>query len=343
MNNLMDEYIEFTKKNLRKYMKLIFEKYYDNIIIEEYIKTYINARYYNIIHSEVVSRAFFKRILNELDYKKEILEKKLKNEEIKSDEKIIEYAEKVFEYILFFDNVRKVDNFKTINSIKEVVKNLAILRNEEFKIKTSKEFEDKLYKQIVDDMLEKEIYLENFEDDKFVLEMQNSKENEKIYYVTLLNNIKVSENYSQSAKNKAFNSRIVAEDKIKVEYIFLNIVSIKDILSGNFEDIYISTFESSLFKKEKKLESTLKLIDNQALKEKINININYEEYVTYNKKIKELIGQGYQFCITLDNTFKDIEKLENLKIFNIVILPKNIRLYNEITKKKKVYKNIMEK
>ena len=142
MNNLMDEYIEFTKKNLRKYMKIIFEKYYDNIVIDEYIKTYINARYYNITHSEVVSRAFFKRILNELEYKKEILERKLQKEEIKADERIIENAEKVFEYILFFDNVRKVDNFKTINSIKEVVKNLTILRNEKFKIKTKEDFED---------------------------------------------------------------------------------------------------------------------------------------------------------------------------------------------------------
>ena len=101
MNNLMDEYIEFTKKNLRKYMKIIFEKYYDNIVIDEYIKTYINARYYNITHSKVVSRAFFKRILNELEYKKEILERKLQKEEIKADERIIENAEKVFEYILF--------------------------------------------------------------------------------------------------------------------------------------------------------------------------------------------------------------------------------------------------
>lgn len=341
MNNLMDEYIEFTKKNLRKYMKIIFEKYYDNIVIDEYIKTYINARYYNITHSKVVSRAFFKRILNELEYKKEILERKLQKEEIKADERIIENAEKVFEYILFFDNVRKVDNFKTINSIKEVVKNLTILRNEKFKIKTKDDFEDKLYKQIVDDMLAKEIYLEKFEDDKFYLEMQNAKEN--IYYVTLLNNIKVSENYSERAKDKAFSSKIVAEDKIKIEYILLSIISLKDILSGNFDDIYISRFECSLFKKEKKLESTLNLIDNQALKEKINLNITYEEYVTYNKKINELIGQGYKFCITLDNTFKDIEKLENLKIFNIVILPKEIRQYNEISRKKKIYKNIIEK
>ena len=34
MNNLMDEYIEFTKKNLRKYMKIIFEKYYDRDIYD---------------------------------------------------------------------------------------------------------------------------------------------------------------------------------------------------------------------------------------------------------------------------------------------------------------------
>ena len=87
----------------------------------------------------------------------------------------------------------------------------------------------------------------------------------------------------------------------------------------------------------------MNLIDNQALKEKINLNITYEEYVTYNKKINELIGQGYKFCITLDNTFKDIEKLENLKIFNIVILPKEIRQYSEISRKKKIYKNIIEK
>ena len=62
-----------------------------------------------------------------------------------------------------------------------------------------------------------------------------SKENEKIYYVTLLNNIKVSENYSQSAKNKAFNSRIVAEDKIKVAIVGKYV---------QLEDSYISVMES---------------------------------------------------------------------------------------------------
>ena len=339
MNNLMDEYIEFTKKNLRKYMKIIFEKYYDNIVIDEYIKTYINARYYNITHSEVVSRAFFKRILNELEYKKEILERKLQKEEIKADERIIENAEKVFEYILFFDNVRKVDNFKTINSIKEVVKNLTILRNEKFKIKTKDDFEDKLYKQIVDDMLAKEIYLEKFEDDKFYLEMQNAKEN--IYYVTLLNNIKVSENYSERAKDKAFSSKIVAEDKIKIEYILLSTIAIRDIINGNFKDSYIAEFTTSLFKKKQKSEGILSLLGNEALQDKISLNISYEDYIKNQKSVLEYTKKGYNFTITLDDTIKNIEDVEKLKMFKLVITPENMHLYKEIKNNKTILKNVV--
>ena len=86
MKNLMDVYLSFTERKIKKYMKLIFNQYYDENIVNEYLRTYINARYYNITHSKVVSRAFFKRILNELEYKKEILERKLQKEEIKADE-----------------------------------------------------------------------------------------------------------------------------------------------------------------------------------------------------------------------------------------------------------------
>lgn len=343
MNNLMNEYIEFTKKNLNKYMKIIFEKYYDNIVIEEYIKTYINARYYNVVHSNVIAKAFFKRILNELEYKKDILEKRLENEEIKSDIRIIENSKKVFEYILFFDNVRKVDNFKTINSIKEVVKNLAVIREKEFQIKTNETFEEKIYKEIVDDMLKKDIYLDNFESEEFSLEIENLKEKNNIFDVILKNKIKVSENYSEHAKNKAFSTGIIAEDKLKIEYILLSIIVIKDILNGNFSDIYTAEFEKNLLKKPQKLESILQLINNQALKEKINLKLNYEEYENNKQLIQELIGKGYHFAIILDNSFKDIEQLENLKLFNIVIVNNNIKLYNEINKKRKIYTNIIEK
>ena len=50
MKNLMDVYLSFTERKIKKYMKLIFNQYYDENIVNEYLRTYINARYYNIIN-----------------------------------------------------------------------------------------------------------------------------------------------------------------------------------------------------------------------------------------------------------------------------------------------------
>ena len=39
MKNLLDEYIKFTVKKIRKYLKEILGSYYDEVIVNEYIKT----------------------------------------------------------------------------------------------------------------------------------------------------------------------------------------------------------------------------------------------------------------------------------------------------------------
>lgn len=343
MKNLMDVYIEFTRKNIIKYMKMIFGKYYNKEVIEEYLKTYINARYYNIVNVEKVSRAFYMRILNELNYKEEILKEKIKEEEIEADERIIKYSKEVFEYILFFDNVRKVDNFKNIKSVKEVVKKLVEIKEKKFKIKNTPDFEEKLYKEIVNDMLEKDIFLDKFESDEFYLNLENSNENEYVYFAKIENNIHINENYSDYAKNKVFNSGVIAEDKLEIEYILLSLISIKDILSGNFNDIYIAEFANTLFNKSQKIESILSLISNQALQEKININIMYEDYTKNKEKIMSLVNRGYNFAITLDSSFKNIDELEELKIFRFVILKSNLEIYKDVKKKKEIYANIIEK
>ena len=48
MKNLMDMYLNFTEKRIKKYMRLIYSQYYNEGIVSEYLKTYVNARYYNI-------------------------------------------------------------------------------------------------------------------------------------------------------------------------------------------------------------------------------------------------------------------------------------------------------
>ena len=69
MKNLVDTYLNFTERKIKKYMRTILVQYYDEQIVSEFLKTYVNARYYNIQNSEKPARAFYLRILEELEYK----------------------------------------------------------------------------------------------------------------------------------------------------------------------------------------------------------------------------------------------------------------------------------
>ena len=81
--------------------------------------------------------------------------------------------------------------------------------------------------------------------------------------------------YSESAIEKLFTEGIVEEDKMQVEYMLLSLISVRDIISGSFKDIYVAEFAEPLFKKKTKLDGILSIIDHQALQAKIYLNLDY--------------------------------------------------------------------
>ena len=339
MKNIMDTYINYTEKTIKKYIRLILDKKYNDEVTKEILKTYINARYYNIVHTEKKARAFYQRILEELDYKAEILRKRSDIENKES----IDYVIYIFNYILFFDNVRNVENIKNYKDLKEVVKDLSKVRQNKFNIKTPEDFAEKLYKEIMDNMLDKEIFLEKLECDDFMLQFEKNKQHPDLYFVTLDHNIRMPSQYSEEAVYKVFTTGIIAEDKLKVEYLLLSVVALKDILNGEFKDTYIAEFTSTLLKKAGKIDSVLSQISNQALQEKINLNIMYEEYSAHKKSIQKYINSGYNFTITIDSSMKDVNELDKLKMFKYIIVPKNLELYNQIKKNVSGLDNVIEK
>ena len=348
MNNLMDTYLNFTEKKIKKYMKMIFASYYNEEIISEYLKTYINARYYNISNTAKPARAFYLRILDELEYKEDILMRKCEENAENLDEKqyqlnLINKTKEVFSYILFFDNVRNVDNFKTIDSIKEIVEKIMEIVNTAFGIKKSDEILDKIYKEIKSDMIKKDVFLDKFETDAFELKFESSEIRDDLYYTSIEHNVKMPMQYSDTAIEKVFSEGIIAEDKLQIEYILLSVVAIRDIVGGNFKDAYIAELDTSLFKKKQKLESLLSLISNQALQEKISLNITYSEYIKNQKSVLKYTKKGFDFVITLDNSIKSVEDVEQLKMFKIVIAPKNLVLYKEIKENKTILNNVIYK
>ena len=348
MNNLMDTYITFTKKKTKKYMKTLLAKQYDENLVNEYLKTYINARYYNIQNTDQPARAFYLRILEELDYKEDILMKKCEEESQNLDEKQttlnkIHNLKELFAYILFFDNVRNVENFKSIDNIKEIIHKMVQIVNALFKIEIPQNVEDSLYKEIKQDMLEKEIFLDKFDTDEFVLQFENSKFADNIYFATLEQKVKMPMQYSETAIEKVYHEGIVAEDKLQVEYILLSVVVISDIVNGNFTDKYIAEFASSLFKKKQKLDSILSILGNQALQDKISLNILYSDYIKNQKEVLVYTKKGYNFTITLDNAVNSIEDVEALKMFKMVIVPQKLSLYKDIKSNKALFHNVILK
>ena len=348
MKNIMDTYLNFTEKRINKYMRMFYSQYYNEEIVSEYLKTYINARYYNIQNTDKPARAFYLRILEELSFKQNILIKRNEEQEQTRDEreknlKMINNVKEVFGYILFFDNVRKVDNFKNINSLKEIIKKIMEIVTADFKVKTNRDSEESMFKEIRSDMLEKEIFLDKFETDEFSLSFETCEQKEDLYFATLEHNVRMPAQYSENAINKVYTEGIVAEDKLQVEYILLTLISMRDIISGNFKDTYIAEFASSLFKKKAKLDTILSLIGNQALQEKISINIYYSDYMKNHKTILEYTNKGFDFTITLDNTIRSVEDVEKLKMFKNVIAPKNLVLYKELKQNKAILKNVIYK
>ena len=348
MKNLMDMYLNFTEKRIKKYMRMIYSVYYNEEIVSEYLKTYINARYYNIRNTEKPARAFYLRIIDEINFKKDILIRKNEEETEDKDEraeklKIINNMQEVFEYILFFDNVRKIENFKKIDSLREIVKKIMETVIAEYKIKNSKENEENIYKEVTSDMIEKEVFLDKFETDEFIINIENCEQREDLYFAKLDHNIKMPIQYSEIAIEKVFTEGIVAEDKLQVEYILLSLISLRDIIGGNFKDIYIAEFTNTLFKKKVKLDGLLSIISNQALQAKIHINIDYSDYIKNQKTILEYRNKGFDFTITLDNTITRVEDVERLKMFKIIIAPKNLVLYKELKQNKAILNNVIFK
>lgn len=344
----MDTYITFTEKKIKKYMKILLAKQYDENLLNEYLKTYINARYYNIQNTDKPARAFYLRILEELEYKEDILMKKCEEESQNLDEKqnklnAIHNLKELFAYILFFDNVRNVENFKSIDNLKEIISKMVQTANELFQTGISQSEEKKLYEEIKNDMLEKEIFLDKFDTNEFVLQFENSKFKDDVYFAILQQKVKMPMQYSESAIEKVYNEGIVAEDKLQVEYILLSVVVITDILNGNFKDKYIAEFTSTLLKKKQKLDSILSILGNQALQDKISLNIMYSDYIRNQKSVLEYTKKGYNFTITLDNETKSIEDVEQLKMFKMVIVPQKLSLYKEIKSNKGLFDNVILK
>lgn len=329
--NIMNEYIELTKKQINEYMKLVFEEKFNQTYCNLFLERYINIRYFNYYENEY-HESTRKKILEHL---KKVGEEIIINNI--QDRELIETMRIFFYYVLYFDNVVYYKDLKQkiakINKVKKRVFNTETY-----------DFEEKLYQKMQEIMNEKEELIKRFSSEEFYIKLTNYPDKLKVYRVNLkFQNIKFPLEFSDFAINKAFQMGLVSEDKLVIEYYLVVLQILKDVLKLNFKKKYVLEFAETLLKKPKKIRGFLNIINNPIIQEKISLKIKYEEFLKNSETVFELMREGYKITVILDNSFEsNFKNIESLQMFEFVIINRNLKNYVEIMNSIENLHNIIE-
>jgi hypothetical protein len=308
-------------------MKLIFNTFYNELISEKLMNTYIDVRYYNIISDDNKEKVFYKRIMYELNKKCE----KLYEEYPKPYRKIINDMKDAYIYIMFFDDVRRVENFKSFDGMQDLVKDMALIRAGEFGIQNKKNnFEEDITAEVTSNMDKKEQFLKSYDSDDFSLNLKLISSKKSVYMANLEYKFDLPSQFSYDAIENVYNSEIIFEDRLEIEYILMNIVCLNDIIDNDNKDTYVLDFCPTLFNKQTKMGQILDTLDNSAIQEKVSLRIRCKDYIKYKEQTQKLINKGFAFSIIVDESIDQIDDVGRFRIFNNCILEKNNKKFDEI-------------
>lgn len=322
--NIINQYIELTKKQINEYMKLVFENNFNKKYCDMYTEKYINTRYYNF-YEKNENNTIRTRILDNLRELQEELEKKLY-----VDKKTIENIRVFYYFVLYFDNV------VYYKDLEKIIQKITKLREKTLG-KKKDGFDKKLYLKMTECIKQKEEFIKRFETNEFYIKLSNYPEKLHIYRVNLKYNIEFPLIYSNYAIEKAFATGVIDEDKLAVEYYLITMQILKDILKQNFKRQYVVEFSSSLLKKPKKLKSLLNIINSTSVQEKLSIKIRYGKFIKNKDKVYDLMRKGYKIAIVMDDTFEvNAKNLQSLDMFKYVIVNKTFKDYEKIKDRKNI-------
>lgn len=323
MNNIVQKHISDTQKRFKKYFSMILKSKYDREVADELIQAYIDSRYYNYKVNNTI-RIFHRRIYEAIKVKAETLRAELPD---KID--IIDYTQELFQYFFYFDYVRKnVEISKVIKLISEKREKKYNLRNPDTK-NFIKEFSN-----LVESDVNKINHLLKLYDSTKDFEITLKKLDDTMYRVKLLYNFDFPEIFSKEIIEETFETDVIGEDRLFVEYPMIANEVLKEILNGNFSRIYVVDFAESLLKKKKKLEQLLEILENQAAQDKIYFEIKFEDFVKNKKEVFEIIKRGFKFALVTNSEMPKFTKdeLQITEVFGCILADTN-----DVNKKR--YKN----
>lgn len=314
--NIINKYINYIQNSIYKYFEILLGKKYSKNLVKPFITKYISIRYYN---DTLYLREgdFVKRFSKELNTIAKDLIK-----ENKESEELIKNICALFGYLFYFDDCISCDDLsELINTL--FSDNLITLDYEE---DTKKNFKE-LIKEINN---KKEEYNNLFKTNDFEIKLKRIKS--KVYLSSIEENIEISKLYSNYAIDTAYNTGVIAEDKIYLLYILLSNQVLNNAIKLDFNTNYIVEFPETLITKHKKTIKYLKALDNDLLKSHIHLMISYESYLENKNIINNYLKEGYNFALKISESFN--EDYENLILFSYLLVYDNLPSYDMIIQNK---------
>lgn len=317
--NIMREYINFSRKCINNYIKIIMEKQFDANTTTDLLNTYIDVRYYDLYEKK------YKKLEDNIGYHLlqctyRLLEK---SENTKEDRKRIKKIFTLFKYILYFDNVIDCKSAKTI------IKEIDEFRIEKLNIK-SDNFVNSFFEILKEDLNKKKEFIEQLDTKDFDIIYGKTNQND-VYTTSLEHHLKFPKIYSKYSINKAFVSKDINEQKLFVIYPMIVKKVLTNVISGDFKREYIVDYVTSIHSKPKKIKRLYNLIDDDISKEKIILTIHYSDYLTYKDQIQGFMREGFRYAVLLDNAFiLNPDNLQSLKVFKYIIIKKEYVYFEDL-------------
>ena len=318
--NIVEDYIMFVEKNIQQYLKLIFPSKYDDTIAKEYIRSYINVRYYNYECDEEEPK-LTKRIEKALKEKsKQLIEKYPNKEEVITNMLI------GFEHIMIIDRAKKAQ-------LKPTIVDLAKKRATSFQIDVKDDFQKNFYAMAKDHLAQQDLYLKSFDSKDFKLCISKVQNQEALFLTDLKYEYQFPTLYSQEFLKETLNAHFLKEDMLKIQYIMLSVVYLKEAIKGEFANKYIVDFSHELLNKKKKIRQQLRFISDLVSQDKTYLKVPSSIHFTKKESIYELMREGYQFAVEIDNKFSPTQaNLKELNLFQCILISAQNPKYDLIKK-----------
>lgn len=294
-------------------------------IRNEFIKAYIDVKYYNHcgdINVDYNGKNMTIKIVEALNEFSKNMVKKYKGNDSKYQDKVNKYTN-IFILIMYLEQANgKFDDLKPIKDMymKKIVKFSKDNNIDDDKVKKLVESIVKTQK-IHQSMIK--LVIKKLETDKFKLNYNRLTKNNNLYALSLEHNIAFSKVYSEYIVDKTYSEGIISEDKVMIEVSLLYGQLIEDMFDSNFDKKYIIYLPGSLYSKDNKLTKLMNMMDDEYIKNKLIILVEYEDLLSNKKTIKDLRKSGYRFALVFnENTELKVKDKTNINIADYIFINK---------------------